>query len=153
MDRRASKAWAVVQISLEGEKCGLSDESSCWWELWEFLHKEIAAIRSPICCKPPIVPQDEMGLLLSEVLETQNELGWDNFAKERISKFWGKAQKVHLNIFHPGSKKYTVEGWEKVAVKAMWNAFYHTWVSYNRALHDAAHNPSDPSILNDQIKY
>eukprot|EP00957_Ditylum_brightwellii_P031024 2351095-Ditylum_brightwellii.AAC.1 len=56
---------------------------------------------------PPVVPQDKIGLIILEALETQDDLRWDNFAKGRTSKCWGEAQSEHLKLFHPDSKKYT----------------------------------------------
>eukprot|EP00957_Ditylum_brightwellii_P064865 4920852-Ditylum_brightwellii.AAC.1 len=36
---------------------------------------------------PPRVTQDEMGECIAEVLNSQNALSWDNFAKGQISKY------------------------------------------------------------------
>eukprot|EP00957_Ditylum_brightwellii_P186934 14235646-Ditylum_brightwellii.AAC.1 len=59
---------------------------------------------------PPKVPLDMMGELVQDALESQNELEWDSYAKGQISKHWEQVQKIHLKPFHPGLRKYTVQG-------------------------------------------
>eukprot|EP00957_Ditylum_brightwellii_P059506 4517822-Ditylum_brightwellii.AAC.1 len=48
---------------------------------------------------PPKIPTDPLGVLLTEAVAEQNELGWENLVKGRISMKWGMAQQQHSNLF------------------------------------------------------
>eukprot|EP00957_Ditylum_brightwellii_P083838 6372617-Ditylum_brightwellii.AAC.1 len=43
----------------------------------------------------PGIPTDPLGVLLTEVVVEQNDLGWENLMKGRISKKWGITQPRH----------------------------------------------------------
>eukprot|EP00957_Ditylum_brightwellii_P068067 5167233-Ditylum_brightwellii.AAC.1 len=58
-----------------------------------------------------------MGLFILEALETQNDIGWDYFAKVRTSKKWEEVQREHLKLFHPDLKKYMQQQWERAFIK------------------------------------
>eukprot|EP00957_Ditylum_brightwellii_P120059 9161445-Ditylum_brightwellii.AAC.1 len=44
---------------------------------------------------PPSILCNELGDILTDTVQDQNKLGWNDFVKERISKLWDAAQAVH----------------------------------------------------------
>eukprot|EP00957_Ditylum_brightwellii_P135994 10370888-Ditylum_brightwellii.AAC.1 len=52
---------------------------------------------------PPCIPRYKLGDMLTDVIASQHELGWENMIKGRISKKWGLAQEVHLKVFNPNN--------------------------------------------------
>eukprot|EP00957_Ditylum_brightwellii_P151289 11520136-Ditylum_brightwellii.AAC.1 len=47
------------------------------------------------CTLPPRIPSDPTGSKICNAVETQHELGWNNFMKGRIAKQWCKAQALY----------------------------------------------------------
>eukprot|EP00957_Ditylum_brightwellii_P150030 11425775-Ditylum_brightwellii.AAC.1 len=49
-----------------------------------------------IFATPPEIPRDALGDHLTNAVSSQQELGWDNFIKGRISTDWGDTQAAHF---------------------------------------------------------
>eukprot|EP00957_Ditylum_brightwellii_P175990 13401176-Ditylum_brightwellii.AAC.1 len=41
---------------------------------------------------PPCIPSDSTGDILQDAIDTQLDLGWQNFMKEWVAKQWSQAQ-------------------------------------------------------------
>eukprot|EP00957_Ditylum_brightwellii_P006050 458112-Ditylum_brightwellii.AAC.1 len=74
---------------------------------------------------PPRIPCNKLGDYLTDAVASQQELGWDNFLKGRITSAWGETQAVHLRTFYPTSTQHTRLQWKKSLVVLIWNCFYH----------------------------
>eukprot|EP00957_Ditylum_brightwellii_P055459 4201673-Ditylum_brightwellii.AAC.2 len=81
------------------------------------LYKHVQFCVQPM--SPPHKLSDEMRALLSTTLEEQNNFGWNNFAKGHISKLWGKAQHLHLQLFYPAPTYLTPKCWGKYLILAI----------------------------------
>eukprot|EP00957_Ditylum_brightwellii_P138451 10553226-Ditylum_brightwellii.AAC.1 len=67
----------------------------------------------------PHIPSDDLGTILSKAVEQQDKLGWDNFAKGRVSNLWKEAQQIHISLFHPNASS-TKNKWATGLISAIW---------------------------------
>eukprot|EP00957_Ditylum_brightwellii_P048796 3702137-Ditylum_brightwellii.AAC.1 len=70
---------------------------------------------------PPGIPTDPLGVLLTEAVPEQNDLGWENLMKGRILKKWGMAQQQHSNLFTSRSPNPDTARWDKELIRLLWN--------------------------------
>eukprot|EP00957_Ditylum_brightwellii_P099654 7590563-Ditylum_brightwellii.AAC.1 len=68
---------------------------------------------------PPRIPCNELREVLTDAVADQHELGWDNMVKGRVSKKWGLAQEIHINIFDPKSVQHAKKRWEKELIQLL----------------------------------
>ena len=66
-------------------------------------------------------------------LQEQNEIGWTNFYKGRISKKWEQVQQSHYNRIKP--KKADTNRWATANISAMWQGFLLMWEDRNDDQH------------------
>ena len=82
----------------------------------------------------PTVHSDHLGDTLHLALKQQADIGWNNFAKGRISKEWGATQQIFYDQFYPTSS-YNAEHWMGKLITAIWTVFRTIWNSRNAHLH------------------
>eukprot|EP00957_Ditylum_brightwellii_P166218 12653742-Ditylum_brightwellii.AAC.1 len=68
---------------------------------------------------PPRVPSDPTCSELCNAVESQHELGWNNFMKGRIAKEWCEAQALYCRFF-PKPKVFDERQWTTKLIKAIW---------------------------------
>eukprot|EP00957_Ditylum_brightwellii_P126807 9666324-Ditylum_brightwellii.AAC.1 len=51
------------------------------------------------CIMLPRIPSNSTGSKLCNAVESQHELGWNNFMKDRIAKEWCEAQASYCQSF------------------------------------------------------
>eukprot|EP00957_Ditylum_brightwellii_P106867 8152730-Ditylum_brightwellii.AAC.2 len=88
--------------------------------------------------------------MVDSALEEQTDIGWDNFAKERVSKMWGNAQAECYKQFHP-TAHYTTASWTEYLIKAIWNVSMDVLKARNAHLHNCVGN-SEKASINKQVK-
>eukprot|EP00957_Ditylum_brightwellii_P129618 9887752-Ditylum_brightwellii.AAC.1 len=70
----------------------------------------------------PKIPSNFIGDLISEAVEQQNNIGWDNFLKGCLSILWDKAQlKYHKH--RPSTIAFLPQHWAKGVISATWHMF------------------------------
>eukprot|EP00957_Ditylum_brightwellii_P111930 8536110-Ditylum_brightwellii.AAC.1 len=74
------------------------------------------------CILPPRIPSNPTGSKLCDSVETQHELGWNNFMKGRIAKQWCKAQALYCCSF-PKPKESDERQWTTKLIRAIWANF------------------------------
>eukprot|EP00957_Ditylum_brightwellii_P012235 924152-Ditylum_brightwellii.AAC.1 len=55
----------------------------------------LESLKCPWCGQisiPLCIPRDKLGNILTQAISNQQYIGWDNFVKGQLSKYWGKAQ-------------------------------------------------------------
>eukprot|EP00957_Ditylum_brightwellii_P103776 7905806-Ditylum_brightwellii.AAC.1 len=65
----------------------------------QVLYYKVAQWYKMPCILPPRIPSNPTGLKLCNAVETQHELGWNNFMKGRIAKQWCEAQALYCRSF------------------------------------------------------
>eukprot|EP00957_Ditylum_brightwellii_P024272 1830806-Ditylum_brightwellii.AAC.1 len=58
-----------------------------------------------LCILPPRIPSNPTGSKLCNAVETQHELGWNNFMKGKIATQWCVAQASYCHSF-PKPKEF-----------------------------------------------
>eukprot|EP00957_Ditylum_brightwellii_P037026 2803365-Ditylum_brightwellii.AAC.1 len=71
---------------------------------------------------PPRIPSNPTGSKLCNTVESQHELGWNNFMKGKISKQWCEAQSLYCQSF-PKPKVFDEQQWSTKLIKAIWTIF------------------------------
>eukprot|EP00957_Ditylum_brightwellii_P023101 1742893-Ditylum_brightwellii.AAC.1 len=64
-------------------------ENETWMRMFQCPHEDAITLRSLAitkCIIPPRIPSDPTGLKLCNAVESQHDLGWNNFMKGRITK-------------------------------------------------------------------
>eukprot|EP00957_Ditylum_brightwellii_P093335 7107424-Ditylum_brightwellii.AAC.1 len=79
-----------------------------------------------LCGMPPRIPGDTPSAILSDAVETQCYLSWDNFMKGRIAKELCQAQAQYCRDM---STKFTFDSttWSTKMIKAIWSIFVDIW--------------------------
>eukprot|EP00957_Ditylum_brightwellii_P009194 695497-Ditylum_brightwellii.AAC.1 len=70
----------------------------------------------------PRFPTDITGTKLCNTVETQHDLGWNDFMKGRIAKQWCAAQAAYCHSF-PKPKEFDECQWTTKLIKAIWTIF------------------------------
>eukprot|EP00957_Ditylum_brightwellii_P206164 15347098-Ditylum_brightwellii.AAC.1 len=97
---------------------------------------------------PPRIPTDSTGLKLYNAVETQYDLGWNNFMKGRIAKQWCTTQATSCCSF-PKPKDFDDRQWTTKLIKAIWTLFIDIWTARNAHLHTDMENQTT-NILDNQ---
>ena len=83
------------------------------------------------------LPNDRMGLIIARAWEEQEEIGWEQLVKGRISKKWGMAQNIYYQS-HPdlrNQKRYSQKSWEKRTIKSLVEISLGLWKDRCEILH------------------
>eukprot|EP00957_Ditylum_brightwellii_P007382 559429-Ditylum_brightwellii.AAC.1 len=99
---------------------------------------------------PPRNPTDPTGSKLCNAVESQHDLGWNNFMKGRIAKEWYKAQALYCWSF-PKPKVFNERQWTTKLIKAIWIMFIDVWNARNAYLHTDMENQTT-NVLDKQVK-
>eukprot|EP00957_Ditylum_brightwellii_P122662 9354139-Ditylum_brightwellii.AAC.1 len=99
---------------------------------------------------PPRIPSDPTGLKLCNTVESQHELGWNNFMKGRIAKKWCEAQALYCQSF-PKPKIFDEQQWTTKLIKAILTIFIDVCNARNAHLHTDMENPTT-NILDKQVR-
>eukprot|EP00957_Ditylum_brightwellii_P063038 4784578-Ditylum_brightwellii.AAC.1 len=78
-------------------------------------------------------------------METQNEIGWDNFIKGPICIKWKFTQYMFKEAM-PTIGGYDKEVWSSKVIKALWNVFCLIWNAQNAHLHTEMATTSSSTI-------
>eukprot|EP00957_Ditylum_brightwellii_P182156 13878302-Ditylum_brightwellii.AAC.1 len=81
-----------------------------------------------------IIPDDEVGNMIRDAMETQNKIGWDNFIKGLICIKWKLAQYMFKEAM-PTFKGYDKEVWSSKVITALWKVFCLIKNARNACLH------------------
>ena len=71
--------------------------------------------------------------LIKQALKEQNDIGWTNFYKGRISIKWERVQRSHYN--KKKLKKADSHIWATTIITAMWHGFLQIWEDRNNDQH------------------
>eukprot|EP00957_Ditylum_brightwellii_P005908 448126-Ditylum_brightwellii.AAC.1 len=71
----------------------------------------------------PLIPNNEVGDMVRDAMETQNGIGWDNFIKSRICIKWKFAQYMFKEAM-PTFGRDDKEVWSSKVITALWNIFH-----------------------------
>ena len=71
--------------------------------------------------------------IIRRAFQEQNEIGWTNFYKGRISTKWEQVQQSHYNRSKP--KKADTNQWATAIISAMWQGFLLMWEDRNDDQH------------------
>jgi hypothetical protein len=73
---------------------------------------------------------------IQSAFENQNEIGWDELIRGRMSKQWGRIMEKHFRRTQ-APKRHNRIAWEQTIVKCMWRLFEATWIARNELEHGA----------------
>ena len=106
------------------------------------------------CClptpTPPRIPSDSIGDTLRDAIDTQRDLGWQNFMKGRVAKHWTQAQGVYCQAL-PRPLKHDPHRWNIKLIKSIWTIFVDVWNARNAHLHTDMENNTQ-CVLDKQVK-
>eukprot|EP00957_Ditylum_brightwellii_P122461 9338353-Ditylum_brightwellii.AAC.1 len=99
---------------------------------------------------PPRIPWDATGVILSDAVETQGYLSWDNFMKEMIGKEWCQVQAQYCRDM-PIKSTFDSTTWSTKLIKAIWSIFINIWNARNAHLHTEMAQTTN-NILDKQVR-
>ena len=89
---------------------------------------------------PEAAPHDKIARNLQIAVTEQNEIGWVNFLRGRISKYWGKTQGLYYLDAQIASNTLSSQTFQTTLIKGAWTFFHGIWEYRNGILHDANEN-------------
>ena len=78
--------------------------------------------------QPRMQPTNTYEVELSKALLEQNDIGWENLIKGRISKCWATAQEMQYRR-EKADKQYTGNVWKVKLVRAIWKYAMEIWIN------------------------
>eukprot|EP00957_Ditylum_brightwellii_P000631 49293-Ditylum_brightwellii.AAC.1 len=99
---------------------------------------------------PPRIQSNPTGSKLYNAVESEHELGWNNFMKGRIAKQWCVVQALYCWSF-PKSKVFDEQQWTTKLIKAIWTPFIDVWNASSALLHTDMENKIT-NILDKQVR-
>eukprot|EP00957_Ditylum_brightwellii_P155071 11804033-Ditylum_brightwellii.AAC.1 len=88
----------------------------------QVLYYKVSQWCKMLSLQPPRILTDIAGTKLCNAVETQHDLGWNNFMKGRIAKQWCMAQTVYCCSF-PKPKEFGERQLTTKLIKAIWTMF------------------------------
>eukprot|EP00957_Ditylum_brightwellii_P035295 2676851-Ditylum_brightwellii.AAC.1 len=102
------------------------------------------------CGMPPCIPSDATSDILSDAVETQYNISWDNFMKEKIAKEWYQAQAQYCRNV-PITSTFDSTTWSTKLIKAIWSISVNVWNACNNYLHTEMAQTTN-TILDKQVR-
>ena len=94
--------------------------------------------------QPPSFPEaashDKIARTLQLAVREQGEIGWVNFLRGRISRFWGKTQGIYYHDAQLASNTLSAQTFQTTLINGSWSFFHGIWEYRNAILHDATVN-------------
>ena len=73
---------------------------------------------------------DKFSEEIFQAVQNQNDIGWYNFIKGRVSKHWKQAQEIYYR-FHKKDVKYNGQTWGVKLIEALWSYSEGIWLDRN----------------------
>jgi hypothetical protein len=86
---------------------------------------------------PEVSGNDAIAHHLRVAIREQNDIGWINFLRGRISRHWGRAQAVYYHEAQLTSNVLSASTFQTALIRGAWTFFHGTWEHRNDILHDA----------------
>jgi hypothetical protein len=101
-------------------------------------------------------PTDDIGQLIFQTFQEQQQIGWDQGIRGPWSKKWGQANGLYcINRLHQGDMKTHVR-WMSSQVKSMWQYGIDQWIGYNEYIYgkskEEQHEKKNEEI-NEQVRW
>eukprot|EP00957_Ditylum_brightwellii_P135555 10335847-Ditylum_brightwellii.AAC.1 len=99
---------------------------------------------------PSRILPDSTGNILRDAIDTQYDLGWNNFIKGQVAKQWSQAQAEYCRSL-PRLKFFDSHRWTTTLIKTIWTTLVDVWNARNKHLHTDMKNTTQ-SVLDKQVK-